>query len=152
MKVIFIIAIHIKRVVFAILRAFDCRFIYNNKHRRMNKALPSYIYFICETMSGSPLRQSIKIGESFYPQQRLVQLQTGNYRPLYFHKIIACPNKDSAKKIEAFLHAFYSEYRLYGEWFKLSIHEINKVSETIEILIRDQLPLDIFHDIYMTIH
>jgi hypothetical protein len=115
----------------------------------MNKTLPSYIYFIYEYVE-SQMHLPVKIGETYYPHQRIVQLQTGNYRPLRYYKLLACPNKVDAQKIEEFLHEFYSDYRLRGEWFNLTMKEIDKVADTIEILIRDQLSLDIFHDIYAT--
>lgn len=51
---------------------------------------------------------------------RLSGLQTGNHRKLEVYVSIGCANP---KRIERFVHKYFSEYRIAGEWFAVSADE-----------------------------
>lgn len=65
-----------------------------------------YTYFV----SGGEL---VKIGSSDYPEQRLMDLQTGSPTKLALLGVLANRGVTS----EDFLHSVFAGYRRHGEWF-----------------------------------
>lgn len=61
-----------------------------------------------------------KIGISGNPQNRLLQLQTGNPTPIALRYTIPLPTLDIARKLETYLHKKYDHTRTHGEWFDVA--------------------------------
>ncbi len=79
-----------------------------------------------------------KIGIAKNPNQRILQLQTGNSDKLELLQIYKSRN---ASKIETALHNQYSHVRNIGEWFDLSVEDevkflekCKKIDESIDVL------------------
>ena len=92
----------------------------------------SYVYFIApETaLQRSDLPQAVKIGvTSGDPLARLATFQTGSPCPL---DMIAYVHGNEA--LEKALHATFANYRLHGEWFRLSGHVFRLISRFEQIL------------------
>lgn len=69
-----------------------------------------YVYAIREQDTGN-----IKLGISRDPQQRLLQLQTGNSSPL---ELVAYHKADNRFHDERVLHTDAAAYKIRGEWFQ----------------------------------
>jgi hypothetical protein len=106
---------------------------------------PSYVYFIYEPLVPD---QCFKIGESINPEQRRRNLQTGNKRFLQVYRIIACPNKIFAQKLEELLHQRYANRMIQGEWYDVSVPEVQKICTVAETIITNNLPLEIWTDVW----
>ena len=72
----------------------------------------SNVYFISDAFN-------IKIGKSDNPEDRLLQLQVGNARPLRILYLI--PNVP--EEMELHTHSVCMRYNVQGEWFKPSVVE-----------------------------
>jgi hypothetical protein len=78
------------------------------------------VYFIVE----APFNNVVKIGHSKNPARRLSELQTGNDRILKIHKTI--PNV--GRMTEQIIHAECTKYRKHGEWFKMTLAQIDRIA------------------------
>lgn len=81
--------------------------------------MTSYVYFVQSQHGGA-----IKIGVSDNPEQRLIQLQTAYPHKLVIVKRIECDNRRYADELERSLHDRFQSQRLSGEWFDITIHEV----------------------------
>jgi hypothetical protein len=106
----------------------------------------AYIYFIYEHGSDN----TFKIGFSTNPDQRLRNLQTGNSRLLQIWRTIECSSKKIAKCFEGALHVHYIRQCRGGEWFSISIEEINKSCMILEHMMVNELPSDLFEETWET--
>lgn len=80
---------------------------------------PEYVYVISDGY------QSVKIGRSVNPGQRLKSLQTSNPLPL---KLLGyCPNVSPLEEKE--LHKRLRKSKIQGEWFKLTPEVIEVITE-----------------------
>lgn len=69
-------------------------------------------------------RPITKIGVSFDPTKRLVDLQSGHYRKLYIYAVLFCPTRKSVSIEQAALHRASEENkRLNGEWVEMSAED-----------------------------
>jgi DNA-directed RNA polymerase subunit RPC12/RpoP len=75
--------------------------------------------------------QRYKIGVSTKPRQRLTQLQTANATTL---NLIAVYAHDHAYKIESKIHNDLSDKRTSGEWFDLTISEVQELQQRLKNL------------------
>lgn len=66
----------------------------------------------------------IKIGKSNDPDKRLYSLQTSNSKVLSIVATLDCESQTEAFKLEKQLHSKFSEFRLKGEWFNISIETL----------------------------
>lgn len=83
-----------------------------------------YVYFIFNSLT-----KNYKIGKTKNnADRRLKQLQTGNEIEL---KIVRCIEYENPE-IEKYLHEYFQDRRLHGEWFKVSIEEIDYVIALIK--------------------
>jgi hypothetical protein len=114
----------------------------------MNKENNSFVYFIHEHGNS----KKFKIGRSINPERRLKNLQTGNSRLLKIHDTIQCPSKDFAKYLEGALHIHYLSSCQGGEWFLLEEGEINKCILVVEHLLKHDIPVDLFEDVWEMYH
>lgn len=89
-----------------------------------------------------------KIGQSINPSRRLKNLQTGNSRLLKIYHTIVCPSKQIAKNLEGALHVHYLSKCTGGEWFNISIDEIKKSSVVSQHLLKHDLPMEFFEDVW----
>lgn len=85
----------------------------------------SFVYMFCD-----PSQDLYKIGvtKNLY-SKRMKQLQTGNGTELHlvkFHETFF------PYRIEQFLHSKFSDKREQGEWFRLTIEDIEKFSDLCE--------------------
>lgn len=73
---------------------------------------------------GDVYGRECKIGKALDPISRLAQLQTGNHRQLFLHRVFWVPAK-TISEIERKAHRFAEHYfeRLWGEWFNCSPSE-----------------------------
>ena len=77
------------------------------------------VYFIIE----QPFNGLVKIGFSKNPEQRLKQLQTGACHPLRIYRMIPT----GTRALETVLHKQYQEYRRQGEWFELTLDQVDAI-------------------------
>lgn len=78
-----------------------------------------YIYAIGETEDG-PIKIGLTTG---LPSKRLRGIQTSHYRPLSILDLVQVPNK-LAYRIELYIHDALANYALHGEWFGISMDQI----------------------------
>ncbi|MBI5959074.1 MAG: GIY-YIG nuclease family protein [Chloroflexi bacterium] len=88
-----------------------------------------YVYFIHQ-----PSPCCLKIGMTGNLRRRVKQILRGNPNRLFLEGAIECPNMRTAKRIEEALHVQYGNYRLAGEWFSISLEEVNKIGTWLYIL------------------
>lgn len=81
------------------------------------------VYFFKET--GKYGRVKIGTTENS-PEERLAQLQIGNPRKLIIIRVV-----DGGYNLELFLHKYFDEFRLEGEWFSYS-EPIKKYIENVK--------------------
>lgn len=81
------------------------------------------VYFIGE----EPFQNRVKIGKSKNVQERIMQLQTGNPNKLYVLKRIILGSSEEMNYLETRLHKELKEKNINGEWFELSLAEIEEV-------------------------
>lgn len=81
------------------------------------------VYFIGE----EPFQNRVKIGKSKNVQERIMQLQTGNPNKLYVLKRIILGSSEEMNNLETRLHRELKEKNINGEWFELSLAEIEEV-------------------------
>ena len=81
----------------------------------------SYIYAI-----GSEHFEAVKIGYSSNPKGRLYALQNANPFKLSLFGVWGPWKKSQIKYVESIVHNLFNDKRLRGEWFDVSIDEINK--------------------------
>lgn len=77
-----------------------------------------YVYLITE----HPFSNFVKIGFAVNPQQRVRELQTGNPHKLV---VMHTANYIDYQSIETLLHEICNEFRVQGEWFKVTTDELN---------------------------
>jgi hypothetical protein len=88
-------------------------------------ALPSIrefgdnVYFIVK----KPFDGKVKIGHSNNPRRRLSQLQTGNDCELRIYRTIP----DVGRLTEGIIHNAYAKYRRHGEWFELTLAQVDEI-------------------------
>jgi len=109
-----------------------------------NTNTKAYVYFIYESDSLG----KFKIGRSVNPERRLKNLQTGNSRLLQIYKTIECPSKNFAKYLEGALHLHYLSSCQGGEWFLLTVKEIEKILIVVAHLIKNDIPVDLFEEVW----
>lgn len=83
-----------------------------------------YIYFIKNTTTNN-----YKIGKSYNPTNRLKQLQTGNDCKLEIYHIFESDNA----KLESYLHQYFKNNKILGEWFEISDSDIDNVIKIISM-------------------
>lgn len=86
--------------------------------------------------------KSCKIGFSNNPQNRLIQLQTGNPFPLELTSVIEGTIKD-----EQLLHKKFKNFKLAGEWFDYNeeIKDYFKVKEYVKVnILKDKITNETF--------
>lgn len=79
---------------------------------------------------GDVYGRECKIGKAANPINRLAQLQTGNHRQLFLHRVFWMRERE-ASSVEALAHriAEGSYDRLIGEWFRCSPNEAHEAIE-----------------------
>lgn len=90
-----------------------------------------FVYFITDG-------EFIKIGISKSIQERLLNLQTSNAKPLFLLRSIECDSSKYASNLERALHKHFQESRLCGEWFRLNWQEIEPTLDSIKPFLSDQ--------------
>ncbi len=88
-----------------------------------------YIYFIAENApsdQGTP----VKVGSTGSLIRRLLELQTGNWRPLVVLISVRVP-KTYALRIEHALQRRISDRRILNEWFLLSMTDVQTLASWI---------------------
>lgn len=78
-----------------------------------------YIYFILNVGT-----KNYKIGVTKNLEKRLAALQTGNENKLEIYKNIYTKNYF---QIEKKIHKYFANYRLEGEWFEVTKHDIDRI-------------------------
>lgn len=100
----------------------------DNAHRKYTKHNheAGYIYIAELVGSNEDLAQHlsksamVKIGLSRFPDQRIRQLNSFNTKmPIRIHKRHAFWAFDT-RQVEKYLHEYFKDYRVDGEWFRLS--------------------------------
>jgi predicted Zn-ribbon and HTH transcriptional regulator len=81
------------------------------------------VYFICE----QPFTDRVKIGKTTDVTSRIKSLQTGNPSKLSLLKVIYVDDSMRMTKLETQIHKDLVNRRLIGEWFKLSLAEVDQV-------------------------
>lgn len=108
--------------------------VYTRNHTKIKKYIPtgtavSYLYILeCKEM--------YKIGIATDVARRVQHLKTGN--PFDINVLLSIKVK-SATTLEAFLHALYSDKRVSGEWFDLTVDDIQEITEYIHTTVNDGL-------------
>lgn len=82
-----------------------------------NTKIPGFVYL---AQSG----QQYKIGKSKHPEQRILQLSTASPQAVTLICAIAVDDMTSA---EAELHRQFANKRIRGEWFALSLEDVNLI-------------------------
>lgn len=77
----------------------------------------------------------IKIGISNNVEQRLHNLQTGNFVPLTVLGTLTLLNRDKARELEKTLHILLEEYKSVGEWFLIPRKICPNIKEQLNNLI-----------------
>lgn len=77
-----------------------------------NIPIPCYLYII---RAGESF--SYKIGISFDPAARLLQLQTGNHLPLRLIMLIPFMSESDSRRVEKNIHEKLKPFNSSGEWF-----------------------------------
>ncbi|HIC10926.1 MAG TPA: GIY-YIG nuclease family protein, partial [Campylobacterales bacterium] len=112
---------HIKNIDIEIFDFNEfCKLPLYSRQQRPQKV--SFIYVITDG-------EFYKIGATKNINRRIEILQMGNPRPLKLVYQKETPN-NRAKEIEHYLHKYFSDKNILGEWFKLSEDDINQI-ETI---------------------
>lgn len=79
-----------------------------------------FVYFIHEKSNNN----CFKIGKTEnHPADRMEQLQTGNPRKLVIYRWIQIPDHSTA---EEYLHIRFKEYHIRGEWFNVTLDQIDE--------------------------
>ena len=81
-----------------------------------------YVYFIQNSRLGH-----IKIGVANDVEKRLSSLQNANSVRLNVIKIVLCDSRKEAFLLEEKLHFLFKENRLMGEWFDISVSDVNSI-------------------------
>lgn len=88
---------------------FPCYFYMSGPFMRAVPGRPDRVYFIgCGA-------EYVKIGLAFNPKSRIVELQGGCP-----HKLTLLADQEGSRAVEMYLHEFYKEERVRGEWFTAS--------------------------------
>lgn len=66
---------------------------------------------------------AIKIGIAMDPRARLRQVQTGSPLPLYLAHTVGPFTLANARELEATAHDVFGEFRMVGEWFRMTPDE-----------------------------
>ena len=82
-----------------------------------------FVYFIFNSLT-----KNFKIGKTKSIERRLKQLQTGNEIKLEVTRQIEYENPE----IEKYLHEYYADRRLHGEWFDVTLEEIDYIIDLIK--------------------
>lgn len=87
---------------------------------------PNYLYFI-----KNQINNLYKIGISNCPKRRFSEIQNASGTQIMILKVIFCETdfSPSAKFIEDFLHNYFKEKRIIGEWFDFSKKELAAISQ-----------------------
>lgn len=94
-----------------------------NNHIRTNYK-QGYVYLITE----QPFSNIVKIGSSVDPAKRVSQLQTGNPNKLVVTHTAKYIDYES---IETLLHDICKDFRVHGEWFRVTTTELNVLIASI---------------------
>lgn len=78
-----------------------------------------YMYAIAEVSD----HHLIKIGRAAHPLWRMSELQVGNHRRLTLLRSWVGSRND-IKALERYVHATFDQRRVAGEWFRISVAEI----------------------------
>ena len=78
-----------------------------------------YLYAIAEADD----HHTIKIGRAAHPLWRMSELQVGNHRRLTLLRSWVGSRND-IKALERYVHATFDQRRVAGEWFRISVAEI----------------------------
>jgi hypothetical protein len=70
-----------------------------------------------------PFSGKVKIGYSKNLERRRRELQTGSSQPLVIYGLI----KGATKKTERDIHQQYHEYRRAGEWFDMTLEQVDEI-------------------------
>ena len=88
---------------------------------------PCFVYLF--TTEKELVPQKCKIGITTQLTNRLSKVEHSSGHKLYVHHIIPCESEGQARALEQSLHRLYWQQRLKGEWFFLSITDIETISE-----------------------
>lgn len=75
-----------------------------------------------------PAMRGVKIGKAFDPDSRLQSYQTGCPDRAYKMAWVS-PYVDDASTLEKEIHSLLHRYRMNGEWFDLSVSDVNFFSD-----------------------
>jgi hypothetical protein len=78
--------------------------------------------------------EHIKIGVSNDPVKRLATLQTSNHNKLELLYTVTCGSREEAFSLEKSLHALFSSYRAFGEWFDVPEGWISLIPSEITLI------------------
>lgn len=87
---------------------------------QQNQESNSGLVYCIQAVNGGP----IKIGASENPDKRLKELQTGHP-----HSLAIIGTFPGGYRLEGQLHRYFADERTYGEWFDVSLPEIEAVIE-----------------------
>jgi hypothetical protein len=73
-----------------------------------------YVYFIKKDLKDRPL---IKIGRSYDPKKRCFQIRMDESKHIKLLAEIEVINTKNSSSLEAYLHKYFKESRVEGEWF-----------------------------------
>lgn len=79
-----------------------------------------YLYAVAEVDD----HHTIKIGRAAHPLWRMSELQVGNHRWLTLLRSWGGSRND-IKALERYIHATFEHRRVTGEWFRVSVAEID---------------------------
>ena len=96
-----------------------------------NNSNRQFVYII-----KNPLTDTVKIGVAHDVQKRLQQLQTGAGVELeLLYQSVVCSN---AYSIESDVHSHFSDYRTFGEWYKVPVDEAIDYLERQRFVLRSE--------------
>jgi len=114
-----------------LLEADKCGHEYQYPYPEYVPSLKGYVYLI---RADNGL---FKIGKTGNPKNRLKSLNTGSPCELRYVSIIKTDNMDD---LEERLHYHFSNKRIRGEWFALTDEDVDRISQLVELLRRNDAP------------
>ena len=105
-----------------------------------------HVYIIAHVESQT-LVGPVKIGIAQEPTYRVLEIQTGNPRPLQVAAWFPLPSRSIARQVETAFHEVMVPHRLMGEWFDMDVlSAILAMCQNIRACITETLPPDLQED------